>query len=259
MAPLDAVVMARAYVNQGLRLGGGIGQGRGPLAHLGWPTIPADLPWITPQAPHGTERLTFAPLDPGFPLYPIVDRADWVERLLGLGVTLIQLRAKDLSGPELETEVRRAVEAGRRAGARVFINDAWELALKYGAYGVHLGQDDLPSADLPGLARAGLRLGLSTHGYAEVARALAVIPSYLAIGTLYESPSKSFAHQPLGLEAFTRLRRLIGVPVVAIGGITLERAPDVLRAGADIVAVISDITRAPDLPARVEAWRALFA
>jgi len=141
----------------------------------------------------------------------------------------------------------------------VFINDAWELALKHDAYGVHLGQDDLPGADLAALARAGLRLGISTHGYAEVARALSVIPSYLAIGTLYESPSKNFAHQPLGLENFARLRKLVPVPVVAIGGITRERAPAVRAAGADVVAVISDIIRAPDLAGRVAEWRRILS
>lgn len=257
---LDAVVLARAYVNQGLRRGGGIGQGRGPLAHLGWPDSPEDMPWLTRPGESASPRLAFPALGKlDFGLYPIVDRADWVERLLNLGVELVQLRAKDLRGPALEQEVVRAIETGRRTGARVFINDAWELALKHGAYGVHLGQDDLPGADLSALARAGLRLGISTHGYAEAARALSVIPSYLAIGTLYESPSKTFAHQPLGLENFARLRKLVPVPVVAIGGITRDRAPAVRAAGADSIAVISDITRASDLAGRVAEWQRVLS
>jgi hydroxymethylpyrimidine kinase/phosphomethylpyrimidine kinase/thiamine-phosphate diphosphorylase len=252
---LDAVVLAKAYTNHGLRASRPLGQGRGPLSQGGWPDHPADLPWLTLQAGTAHQRLAFPTLDPGFPLYPIVDRAEWVERLLLLGADLIQLRAKDLSGIALETEVRRAVELGRKAHARVFINDAWALALQYGAYGVHLGQDDLPSADLAALSQAGLRLGLSTHGYAEVARSLAVVPSYVAIGTVFASPSKTFAHRPLGLDAFARLRKLIGMPVAAIGGITVERAPAVVEAGADLIAVISDLTKAPDLPARVAQWR----
>lgn len=252
---LDAIALAKAYTNRGLRSARKIGQGRGPIGQGGWPDDPADLPWITEHAGQALDRIAFPPLDPGFALYPIVDRAERVERLLELGVTLVQLRAKDLDGAALEAEVTRAVQAGRRAGARVFINDAWELALRHGAYGVHLGQDDLPLANLDVLARAGLRLGISTHSYAEVARALAVVPSYVALGTLYESPSKTFAHAPLGLEAFARIRKLIPVPVVAIGGITLERAPDVRRAGADAVAVISDLTQAPDIAARVAAWQ----
>jgi hydroxymethylpyrimidine kinase/phosphomethylpyrimidine kinase/thiamine-phosphate diphosphorylase len=255
---LDAIVLAKAYTNHGLRFARRIGQGRGPLAHGGWPDDPADLPWITAHAEQAQQRLAFPALEPGFGLYPIVDRADWVERLLALGVEMIQLRAKDLAGAALEDEVRRAVAAGRKANARVFINDAWQLALKFGAYGVHLGQDDLPTADLAALAAAGLRLGLSTHGYAEVARSLAVLPSYLAIGTVFDSPSKSFVHRPIGLEAFARLRKLVAQPVVAIGGITVERARDVRQAGADLIAVISDITKAPDLPARVAQWRAVL-
>lgn len=255
---LDAIVLAKAYTNRGLRLSRPIGRGRGPIAQGGWPDDPADMPWLNAHAEQAHHRPAFPALGGGPGLYPIVDRAAWIERLLPLGVDLIQLRAKDLAGAALEDEVRRAVEAGRKANARVFINDAWQLALNYGAYGVHLGQDDLPSADLDALAAAGLRLGISTHGYAEVARALSVVPSYVALGTVFESPSKTFAHRPLGLDAFARLRRLIAVPVVAIGGITVERAPDVRRAGADIIAAISDITKAPDLPARIAQWRAVL-
>ena len=250
----DALVIGKAYVNQGLRLGGGIGQGRGPLRLLDWPSHPMDMPRILSDG-KPCSRLEFPGCGPGpLGIYPIVDRAEWIHRLLPLGIKTIQLRAKDLTGAALEKEVREAVQLGREHGARVFINDAWELALHHGAYGVHLGQDDMPHADLMALHTAGIRLGLSTHNYTEVARALSVRPSYLAIGTLFHSPSKDFVHQPLGLEKFAALRRLIDVPVVAIGGITLETAPEVLAAGADSIAVISDITKTRDLAARVSAW-----
>jgi hydroxymethylpyrimidine kinase/phosphomethylpyrimidine kinase/thiamine-phosphate diphosphorylase len=259
LAELDAIVLAKAYLNHGLRLAQPLGRGRNPLAHGHWPDDPADLPLLTLPGEKTLPHLHFPDLgkEP-LGLYPIVDRADWIERLLALGVNMIQLRVKDMHGVPLENEVRRAIEAGRQAGARIFINDHWELALRYGAYGVHLGQDDLPTTDLRALAEAGLRLGISTHGYAEVARALAVRPSYVAIGTLFASPSKTFAHQPMGLTAFTRLRKLIAEPVIAIGGITVERAPEVLRAGANGLAVISDITKAVDLAARVRQWQALW-
>ena len=259
LTELDAVVLGKAYINHGLRHAQPVGHGRNPLAHGTWPDHPADLPWLALPGEEAFQTLEFP--NPGklpLGLYPVVDRASWIERLLALGVDLIQLRAKDLTGPALEAEVRQAIEVGRRAGARVYINDHWELALRHGAYGVHLGQDDLPAADLAALAQAGLRLGLSAHGYAEVARAHKMRPSYIALGTLFESPSKTFAHQPLGLPAFTRLRKLIAEPVVAIGGITVERAPDVLRAGADGLAVISDLTRAADLGGRVKQWQSLW-
>lgn len=253
---LSAVTLAKAYTNQGLRGARQLGAGRNPLAHGGWPANPADLPWITDTAEPAATRLNF-PREELPTLYPIVDRADWVERLARLGVSLIQLRAKDLSGAALEAEIRRAVAIAREHGCRLYVNDHWKLALELNAHGVHLGQDDLPGADLAALQAAGIRLGLSTHNYGEIARAMQVIPSYLAIGTLFESPSKSFKHAALGLEAFRKMRPLVGVPVVAIGGITLERAPDVLAAGADSLAVISDIVRAPDVGARVAQWNAL--
>jgi hydroxymethylpyrimidine kinase/phosphomethylpyrimidine kinase/thiamine-phosphate diphosphorylase len=253
---LDAIIIARAYVSQGLRHAGGVGKGRGPLAHLGWPDQPQDLPVLTDHAPESLDSPAFPAPGP-FGLYPIVDRTDWIARLLPLGVKTIQLRAKDLQGAALEAEVRRAIELGRQYDAQVYINDHWQLALALGAYGVHIGQDDLPGTDLEALRAAGLRLGVSTHGYAEIARALAVRPSYLAIGTLFQSPSKTFAHAPLGLPMFRRLRALVGIPVVAIGGITVKRAPAVYEAGADGIAVISDITGAPDLAARVSQWQAV--
>ena len=189
---------------------------------------------------------------------PVDIEPNRTERLLPLEVRTIQLRAKDLSGADLEAEVVRAIAAAARFKARLFINDHWQLALKHGAYGVHLGQDDLPTADLRVIQQSGCRLGLSTHGYAEIARSLAVTPSYIAIGTLYPSPSKTFAHAALGLEAFARLRKLVDVPVVAIGGITLEKARDVIRAHADGLAVISDITKAADVEGRVREWRDLL-
>jgi hydroxymethylpyrimidine kinase/phosphomethylpyrimidine kinase/thiamine-phosphate diphosphorylase len=249
----DALVIAKACVNQGLRLGRAIGAGRGPLAHEGWPGSPGDLPWITATAAAGRARPEFPPEAP-LGLYPIVDRATWLERLLPAGVSMVQLRVKDLRGDAIEKEVNAGIETARRFKARLYINDHWELAIKYGAHGVHIGQDDMAGTDIAALQRAGLRLGLSTHGYAEVARAMAVRPSYVAIGTLFRSPSKTFEHAPMGLTEFTRLRKLVACPVVAIGGITAELAPQVRAAGADGLAVISDITRAPDLPARIAQW-----
>lgn len=253
---LSAIVVAKAYTNQGLRTSHRLGEGRNPLAHGGWPADPRDLPWITDTAAQALARISF-PAEERLKLYAIVDRADWVEKLAALGVDPIQLRAKDLAGAALETEVVSAIASARRHGVRLYINDHWQLALRLGAYGVHLGQDDLPGTDLQALQAAGLRLGLSTHNYAEIARAMQLIPSYLAIGTLYESPSKTFVHAALGLESFRKMRPLVGVPVVAIGGITFERAPEVYAAGADGVAVISDLTKAADLPARVGQWKTL--
>jgi hydroxymethylpyrimidine kinase/phosphomethylpyrimidine kinase/thiamine-phosphate diphosphorylase len=286
----DALVIGKAYLNQGLRLGEDLGQGHGPLAHRGWPESPDDLPWIfcsgACEPPPGiglTGQASYKkPLDSScvgalprqrdefckrlcskFPdcgpqplgLYPIVDRAAWLEKLLPLGVTTLLLRAKDLTGAALETEIRLAIEIARRYGARLFINDAWALALQHGAYGVHLGQADLEGADLPALARAGLRLGISTHNYFELAVAAAHRPSYIAIGPVFATASKTLAHPPLGVAGFRRLARLAPAPVVAIGGLTPERGADLRAAGASGYAVIGDVVNAPDPIARVRAWQ----
>ncbi len=182
--------------------------------------------------------------------YPVVPDSAWVQRLLSWGVRTIQLRAKatDHSAEALEREVRAAVEAGRNVpGAQVFINDHWQLALEAGAYGVHLGQEDLDTTDLSALRAAGIRLGLSTHTPAELARAKAVQPSYLAIGPIYPTTLKVMPYEPVGLE---RLKAWVldaaPYPVVAIGGISLERLPGVMACGVDGVAVVSAVTLADD-------------
>lgn len=195
----------------------------------------------------------FAPLTGPIGFYPVVHDADWVQRLLGWGVRTVQLRCK-IAGhttAEIEREVRAAVDAGKQVpGAQVFINDHWEVALTAGAYGVHLGQEDLDTADIDALCRAGLRLGLSTHTPAELARAKAVQPSYLAIGPIYPTTLKVMPYEPVGLAQLKQWAALAApFPVVAIGGISLERLPGVLaclNGGNDGVAVVSAVTLAAD-------------
>ena len=192
----------------------------------------------------------FAPLIAPIGFYPVVPTAAWVERLLRWGVRTIQLRAKtaDHSAEALEREVRAAVDAGRAVpGAQVFINDHWQLALEAGAYGLHLGQEDLDTADIEALRRAGMRLGLSTHTPAELARAHAVQPSYLAIGPIYPTTLKVMPYEPVGLERLKAWAlQAAPYPVVAIGGISLERMPGVMACGVHGVAVVSAVTLAAD-------------
>lgn len=255
----DALVIAKAYVNQGLAQAPGLGQGHGPLAHGGWPLNQAYLPWLTLTAEAGQARPQFADCGPqplGF--YPIVDRAAWLEKLLPLGVSTVQLRIKDLSGEALAQEVQHAVRMAKQYDCRLFINDYWELALAHQAYGVHLGQEDLATADIQVMAQAGIRLGVSTHCYAEVAWALAVRPSYIAIGPVFETTTKPMAFAPQGLQALKRWRQTLDYPLVAIGGMFLENAPDVLAAGVDGIAVVRDIAQAKDLSTRVMLWQRLF-
>ena len=192
----------------------------------------------------------FAPLIAPIGFYPVVDDAAWVKRLLGWGIRTIQLRIKTAghTPAEIEHEVLAAVEAGKLVpGAQVFINDHWPLALAAGAYGVHLGQEDLDTADLAALRSAGLRLGLSTHTPAELARAKAVQPSYLAIGPIYPTTLKVMPYEPVGLERLKDWAALAApYPVVAIGGISLSLLPGVRACGVDGVAVVSAVTLAAD-------------
>lgn len=185
--------------------------------------------------------------------YPVVPTAAWVERLLSWGVRTIQLRIKaaDHTPDEIKVQVLAAIAAGKAVhGAQVFINDHWQLALAGGAYGVHLGQEDLDSADMEALRSAGLRLGLSTHTPQELARAKAVQPSYLAIGPIYPTTLKVMPYEPVGLERLAEWAQLAApCPVVAIGGISLQRLPGVmacLHGKHDGAAVVSAVTLAGD-------------
>lgn len=199
---------------------------------------------------------SFAPLTGPIGFYPVVHDAAWVQRLLNWGVRTIQLRIKSAghTQAEIEREVRAAVEAGKQVpGAQVFINDHWQLALAEGAYGVHLGQEDLTDVEgdhIEALRSAGLRLGLSTHTPAELARARAVQPSYLAIGPIYPTTLKVMPYAPVGLAQLKDWALLAApYPVVAIGGISLDRLPGVLaclHGDQDGAAVVSAVTLAAD-------------
>ncbi|MDB5891517.1 MAG: thiamine-phosphate diphosphorylase [Polaromonas sp.] len=212
-----------------------------------------------------TPATAFPPLTGPVGFYPVVPTADWVQRLLDWGVRTIQLRIKpaDHSSADIALQVRAAVEAGRAVpGAQVFINDHWQLALAAGAYGVHLGQEDLSGvagADIQALRSAGLRLGLSTHTPAELARAHAVAPSYLAIGPVYPTTLKVMPYEPVGLVQLKQwARQAAPYPVVAIGGISLERLPGVLSCGVDGVAVVSAVTLAANPGQAARAGMKLF-
>jgi len=189
----------------------------------------------------------FPPVPFRLGLYPVVDSVVWIERLLGAGVRTLQLRIKDKRDDEVEADVIAAIALGRRYQARLFINDYWRLAIKHDAYGVHLGQEDLQDTDLQAIRAAGLRLGVSTHDDMEIDVALAAKPSYIALGHVFPTQTKQMPSAPQGLTQLARhIARLEDYPTVAIGGISLERAPDVLATGVGSIAVVSAITAADD-------------
>jgi thiamine-phosphate pyrophosphorylase len=190
-------------------------------------------------------------------VYPIVDSAAWIARLARCGVRLVQLRIKAGGPTTVRAQVRAARSLCARAGIQLVVNDYWQIALEEGCDFVHLGQGDLDGADLAELRRARVRLGVSTHDSRELERALALAPDYIALGPIYQTLLKVMPWSPQGLERITEWKRHIGsIPLVAIGGLTLERLAAVFAAGADVAAVVTDIVRHPDPESRTRQWLA---
>ena len=186
--------------------------------------------------------------------YPIFDSADWIERLVPLGIKLVQLRVKDRTTDEVRAEIRRAKATCAAYDCQLVVNDYWQLAIEEGCAWLHLGQEDLDTADLGAIRAAGLRLGLSTHDGPERRRALDYKPDYLALGPVYPTILKQMKWDTQGTERLTRWKSEMGdVPLVAIGGMSVERAPVAFAAWADVVSAVTDITLNPNPEARVRA------
>ncbi|MBD5771726.1 thiamine phosphate synthase [Marinomonas colpomeniae] len=250
---LDATTMAKAYTKSAALVG-----------CPGWPLQIENLPLITScingdyskkiqmldslkETGQQKTDQSFAKMDlDKMGLYPVVDTIDWLDLILKQGVKIAQLRIKNPEDPYLENKIQKAIALGEKHNAQVFINDYWQQAILFGAYGVHLGQGDLDIADLSKIQQAGLRLGISTHGYYEIARAQNIQPSYIALGHIFPTQTKDMPSQPQGLNRLNHYARLLKgkVPTVAIGGISIERFTDVAKTGVDSVAVVSAITKA---------------
>ncbi len=187
--------------------------------------------------------------------YPIFDNADWLERLLPLGIRLVQLRIKALEGEALRAEIGRGQAIARKENCALVVNDFWQIAINEGCDWVHLGQEDLDSADIPAIRRAGIKLGISTHDREELDRAMALGPDYVALGPVYPTILKKMKWHQQGLEKLTEWKALIGdTPLIAIGGMSVERSAGAFAAGADCVSAVTDISLNPDPEARVRAW-----
>lgn len=189
------------------------------------------------------------------PFYLIVDSAAWIERLVPSGVKLVQLRIKDMDVAGLRREIRTAKAVCERHGCQLIVNDHWALAIDEGCDFVHLGQEDLAEADLTAIRSAGLKLGLSTHDEAELDTALAAAPDYVALGPVYPTIVKAMKWAPQGLDRIAIWKERVGtIPLVAIGGLNVERIPGVFAQGADSAAVVTDITLNADPEARTREW-----
>jgi len=244
----DALVIAKMYVHQSIRLATQMGKGPGPVVQAGWPRMMEDLPYLT-SAPIYSVPLSFARCDQ-IGLYPIVDSSEWVKTAALAGAPTIQLRIKNTMN--LEQEIQTAIEVAKSFHCQLFINDHWQLAIKYGAFGVHLGQEDLATADLAAIQKAGIRLGVSTHCYYEVARAHAINPSYIACGPIFPTSTKIMNFAPQGVQQLKYWRELLSYPLVAVGGIDQTRINEIAQTGVDGIAMLSAITTARNPEATIK-------
>ena len=277
----DAFTLAKAFINHGLAATQSISakqqhQYYGAFEQLAWPAIlPSEVesqvclnelfPTVIDTLNQQHQNLpAFASLNlqgEKLGLYPVVDSIAWLKRLLPLGLNIIQLRVKNLAETELKHIIIEAINLAKKYKTRLFINDYWELAIKYNAYGVHIGQEDLNKADLKKIQQAGLKLGISTHGCYEFLLAQQLQPSYLAIGAIFPTKTKDMTGQIQGVDNLRQLLALRSkkpsIPVVAIGGINLARAPQVLATTVDSIAVVTAITEASNPEQAVTEFVAL--
>jgi thiamine-phosphate pyrophosphorylase len=189
------------------------------------------------------------------PFYPVVPDSGWVAKLVAVGTKLIQLRVKDRPDAEVRRQVREARTICATHGAQLIVNDYWQVAIDEDCDFVHLGQEDLIDADVRALRRAGTRIGVSTHDHAELEKGLAVDPDYIALGPIYPTKLKQMPWAPQGTARLGEWKKLVGGrPLVAIGGLTLDRALLCLKAGADVVSVVGDIVNHADPVGQAKAW-----
>ena len=259
----DAFMQSKAFINKAFALSqlpDEIKAKNGALIQPQWPVEKQFYPKVSlvdfdaPEAAFASCKTT------KLGLYPVIDSIEWLEKLLPFNLEVIQLRLKNKTEHELDELIAKAVEVASHYNTRLFINDFWQLAIKHGAYGVHLGQEDLVDADLKAIQAAGLRLGLSTHGCYEFRLAEQLRPSYLAIGAIFETQTKDMTGQ---IQGVNNLANILAIqegeqPVVAIGGITLDNVNDVLSTGVQSIAVVTAITKQPDTQKVVTTWQSFF-
>lgn len=187
--------------------------------------------------------------------YPIVSTLDNALLYMQAGVTFLQLRLKNLEPEAYRPQIEMVLLEAKKYDATVVINDFWQEAIDLSAPWVHLGQEDLQIADIAAIKKAGIKLGISTHNIPELDYALSFNPDYIALGPIYPTQLKSMVYAPQGLDKIAIWKEKIGaLPLVAIGGITLEKANAVWDAGADCISVVTDIEWHENKRERLQAW-----
>ena len=190
--------------------------------------------------------------------YPVVDTVEWVRRLAALGVGTVQLRAKDLDDASAMILFRAALDVTKGTQTKLVVNDYWRVAIDLKAQHLHLDQEDLADADVAAIKKAGITLGLSTHDEEELENALRAAPDYVALGPIFFTTLKAMRFAPQGVPKISTWKKRVGdIPLVAIGGIKFEHAAEIFAAGADSIAVVSDVTQNSDPDARVRQWLGL--
>jgi len=259
----DAFIQSKAFINKAFQLSANHQNYYGALIQPSWPVDKNGYPQVVSCDGLALQSgLAFPSLGTTqLGLYPVIDSIDWLKKLLPMGLEIIQLRLKYGSQKELSEHIQQAVELAKAyPKTRLFINDHWQLAIQFGAYGVHLGQEDIQAADLKAIHQAGLRLGISTHGSYEFILAEQAQPSYLAVGAVFATQTKDMTGQIQGVNNLQKLVNLNGtIPLVAIGGITLENATDVIKTGVNSIAVVTAITQASKPEKVVQTFQRLFS
>ena len=245
----DAKILGKAWSRMAIQDGG--------FNPFKWPNRPEHfdlLPWTRNMNPKA-----FAECPKRLGLYGVMPDADWVKRMVDAEIPTVQLRFKSEDRNKIKKQIRESVKAAQDSKTLLFINDYWQEAIDAEAYGVHLGQEDLETADLDAIRASGLRLGLSTHGYAEMAYADRYCPSYIAMGAVFATNLKKMATAPQGLGRLYKYAKLLShYPLVAIGGIDQDSIHAVAKSGVGSVAVVRAITQAKDPKAAVKQLQELM-
>ncbi len=244
---LDALIISKSYVTQGIRTAKKYGSGPGPVTHLGWPDNTIDFPMLSYQQNYTLSKTPFPThnVDGLNGICPIVDSSIWVQRMFNAGVKIVQLRVKNTDNALVESEVSKSQQLAVKYGAKLIVNDHWQLAIQYGVYGIHLGQADIGQANLKAILAAESRLGISANSLSEVAIAQAYQPSYIGVGPVFFSKNKP-SKKPIGLGPLFQIVKVSRYPIVALGGITLENVKQLQQIGVRSVAMISAILDSSD-------------
>jgi hydroxymethylpyrimidine kinase/phosphomethylpyrimidine kinase/thiamine-phosphate diphosphorylase len=263
----DAFTLTKAFINQGLAeaMKNEMTKSEyyGAFEQTSWPNKAEYFPEVNAELTQKYSALEAFPSleltnenSNKLGLYPVVDSLYWLKRLLPLGLEVIQLRLKNKSDQEVDLLIAEAIAMSKQYETRLFINDYWQSAIKNGAYGVHIGQKDLQAADLYAIHRAGLRLGISTHGCYEFLFAQQLKPSYLAIGAIFPTKTKNMTGQIQGVENLKQILKLAtNIPVVAIGGINQQRAKQVWQTGVDSLAVVTAVTESKSAETAIKQFQ----